>query len=92
MNDPERCAACPSGLGYATEDQLLGVIVRHHEQYRELAARAERQAVALREADTALLRALSDLRGYEDGGWTATQNVVLHAASTVHAALKEAEE
>lgn len=33
MNDPEpteECGACPSGLSYATEDQLRGVIDRHH--------------------------------------------------------------
>ena len=51
--------------------------------------RAKRLEAALREADTALLRALSDLMGYEDGGRTATQDLVQRAADHIRVVLRE---
>ena len=53
--------------------------------------RAERLAWALRKADRALLRALSDLMGYEDGRRTPIQEEVRAAAEAAWDALSEAE-
>lgn len=62
----ERCAACPSGLEYATEGQLLGVILSHHalQAARDTeiaklraerdAARAEARQLRLEKAESAL--------------------------------------
>ena len=60
----------------------------HHALIHAERWRANRLEAALREADTALLRALSDLMGYEDGRRTATQDLVKHAAEGANAALE----
>ena len=51
----ENCATCPSGLEYATEDQLLGVILSHH------------AILAVRDTEIAKLRAERDAARAEVG-------------------------
>ena len=61
----ENCAACPSGLEYATEDQLLGVILSHHAL---LAAKDAESAELRKERDAALAQA-KKLKEENEGLW-----------------------
>ena len=78
------CPAC-DGL-----EVLNYYVERHHDLLRAERERVKRLEAVLREADRALLRALSDLMGYEDGRRTATQDLVKHAAERANAALRTA--
>ena len=73
----ENCAACPSGLEYATEDQLLGVILSHHTL---LAAKDAEIAELRKERDAARARAEDLWRAcashYEEDSEGETLNVV----------------
>lgn len=91
--------ATPVEIMYAHEDRLSDgfgfyggrAAVEHvvEQMLRAEKERAKRLEAVLRQADTALLRALSDLMGYEDGGRTATQDLVTRAAAYIRVVLRE---
>ena len=81
----ERCEACPSGLEYATEDQLLGVILSHHALLAAERARGDRLEAALRDRDDLIDYILKNSLG----GWAGRTVDEISRWKKARAAMKE---
>lgn len=73
-----------------SSDEIHAAFLRKNIELSDLRNEVVRRGVALRICDRALLRALSDLMGYEDGGRTDTQDEVKTAADQARRILEGA--